>query len=58
MNMEYLKELHGTMGLPSPLDEDIFKMQQSIQAPLGLDKNIKYNGNTRTENNKCTKYTA
>lgn len=56
--MEYLKELHGTMGLTSPLDEDIFKMQQSIQAPLGIDKNIKYNGNTRTENNKCTKYTA
>lgn len=33
--MKYQKDIHGTMGLPSPLDEDIFKLMQSTQAPLG-----------------------
>lgn len=33
--MKYQKDIHGTMGLPSPLDEDIFKFMQSTQAPLG-----------------------
>ncbi len=44
--MEYQKDFHGTMGLPSPLDENIFKLMQSTQAPLGQtpcqEKNKEY----------------
>lgn len=32
--MKYQKDIHGTMGLPSPLDEDIFKLMQSTQFPI------------------------
>jgi hypothetical protein len=44
--MEYQKDFHGTMGLPSPLEADIFKLMQSTQAPLGQtpcpEKNKEY----------------